>query len=191
VDETLPSIEVLAPDHTGLTLSAQPTLYWFLSRPSRHPIEITLIEERVIDPVLELTLEPTSAGIQALPLARHGLSLKPGVEYQWVVALVLDPAQRSRDILASALIRRVQAEAVLKGGLESAAPEERLRLYAEAGIWYDLIDTLSEAIAARPDDAELRGRRAMLLEQAGLLETTAFERPQGRATPNPPPAGVK
>jgi hypothetical protein len=87
------------------------------------------------------------------------------------VAVVVDPAQRSRDIVAGGDIKRVDAPVSAAGG-----PLDLARTYAEAGLWYDLIDALSAGIAASPGDAGLREQRAALLEQVGLTEAAAHER---------------
>jgi hypothetical protein len=39
---------------------------------------------------------------------------------------------------------------------------------AEAGIWYDALDSLSMQIEAAPENENLRAQRAALLDQVGL-----------------------
>jgi hypothetical protein len=90
--------------------------------------------------------------------------------------VVVDPAQRSRDVVTTGAIMRVEPPAALRESLAAAPPERRAALLAGDGIWYDALATLSEAIGARPDDARLRAQRLAILEQAGLGEAAAFER---------------
>src|SRR4051812_7093546 len=52
----LPHLFLFVPEHTGLTGKASPTLYWYLSRRFPGPVEVTLEDERRIDPVLSLRL---------------------------------------------------------------------------------------------------------------------------------------
>jgi len=66
-------------------------------------------------------------------------------------------------------VQEAETKLAAAGGREAA-------LYAEGGFWYDAIGTLSSAIAASPQDATLRGERALLLEQAGLSEVAAYDR---------------
>jgi hypothetical protein len=40
----------LAPDHVGLTINDQPTLYWYLPEPVRSRLELTLIAEKAVFP---------------------------------------------------------------------------------------------------------------------------------------------
>jgi len=172
-----PHLVILAPDHTGMTVQAQPTLYWYLSRPATTHLEVTVINDNSIDPVLEKTLPSArSAGIQSVDLGKHGVNLKPGVEYRWFVALVPDNNQRSNDIIASGTIQRTSASSSLKSRLASAASASaRASAYAEEGIWYDAIDTLSTAID-KQGDSSLRQQRAALLEQIGLNEVAEYDR---------------
>ena len=167
-DVTL-ELVVLAPDHTGLTTKEQPTLYWYVSQPVPSRLEVTLINDENIDPELEeIIASPGSAGIQSIDLAKSGAKLKTGLEYRWFVSVVADPDQRSNDIVASGTIQRIKPEATLKDRIKGADERSLVRVYAEEGVWYDAIDTLSRMIEKSPDDSALRQQRAALLEQVGL-----------------------
>ncbi|MDQ2697114.1 MAG: DUF928 domain-containing protein [Pseudomonadota bacterium] len=170
-------LEVLAPDHTGRTLKAQPVLYWYLSRPVDLPVEVTLVDEESLATVLEKTLPaPDRGGIQRLSLADHGVRLQPGVEYSWHVALVADPDQRSQDITASATILYQAPSAALQRALDNANPASLPTVLAAEGIWYDAIDVLSRQISAAPGNAGLHRQRAALLEQVELPGVAAADR---------------
>jgi Domain of Unknown Function (DUF928) len=174
------ALNVLAPSETGYTTQEKPTIYWFASQPIDKPVEITITSAASLQdaatPVLEITLQPPIAkGVHAFRLADHGVALKPGVEYQWFVAVVRNPAQRSNDVLAGGTIKRV-AESPVQAQLKQASAARRAALYAEAGIWYDAIEELSRQISADQSNRELRERRAALLEQVGLREAAAFDR---------------
>src|SRR5207247_438581 len=106
----------------------------------------------------------------------HGAKLTPGVEYQWVVALVTDPENRSSDLVASGVIKRVEPTADLKGKITNAAPASLAAVYAEAGIWYDALSVLSDQIEAQPENKSLRETRSGLLRQVGLKAAADSER---------------
>jgi hypothetical protein len=114
--------------------------------------------------------------VHAVSLESHGVVLKPGVEYQWFVALVDNAAQRSNDVIAGGTIKRVSETDSVRSRVKEASAASRPALYASAGIWYDAIDELSRLIAAQPENRELRVQRAALLEQVGLTEAAAFDR---------------
>jgi hypothetical protein len=174
------AVNVLAPSDTGLTTQEKPTIYWFASQPIDKPVEVTITSTESLKdaatPVVEITLQPPLAkGIHAFRLADHGVALKPGVEYQWFVAVVRNPAQRSNDVLAGGTIKRV-TDSQVPAQLKQASPAQLPALYAEAGLWYDAIDQLSKQISANQSNRQLRERRAALLEQVGLREAAAFDR---------------
>jgi hypothetical protein len=171
------TMSVLAPEHTGLTVSQQLRLYWYLSDDVDVDAELTVVDRQSTDPLLELSVAaPIKRGIHALDLARHGVSLAPGVRYEWFVALVVDPEQRSNDIVAGAEIERVAPDAALEGRLAGAGEDRRAAIYAGAGIWYDAVDAVSRAVAGAPAEPAPRARRAALLEQVGLDEAAAYDR---------------
>lgn len=172
-----PLVHVVAPEQTGLTLESQPTLHWFVEAPTEAPLEVTLIEEEGIEPLLEVDLGPVQEpGFQALHLANTEVELKPDVEYRWSVALVPDRAQRSADLVSSATIRRALPEQDLSRGMEQANPMQKLEVLARHGYWYDLIALLSAGIETDSESIELRRIRADLLEQVGLEAAAAEDR---------------
>lgn len=175
------TVLVLAPNETGYTTHDKPTLYWYVSQPLEHPVELTLISLESLDaaskPAVELKLNPpTRPGVHPLSLAEHNIALKPGVEYQWFVAAVNNPSQRSNDVVAGGTIKRIAETDTVRARLKDAPAAGRPALYAGEGIWYDAIDELSRQIAAQPGNRQLHEQRAALLEQVGLAEAASFDR---------------
>jgi len=175
VGDTTLELVVLAPDHTGLTTKEQPTLYWYVSKPVAAHLEVTVINDEAIEPALEQEVATTGhAGIQSLDLAKAGTKLKPGVEYRWFVSVIADPSQRSNDVVASGTIQRITPDSGLQRRIAAADEASLARIYADAGIWYDSIDTLSRMIEKSPNDSALREQRAALLEQVGLQSAADY-----------------
>lgn len=171
------TLSVLAPDHIGLTMGEQPTLYWFVSKTVTKPLEFTLVDRQRADPLLELEFSPPiEAGFHAVPLMRHGVRLEPSVAYEWFVALVVDADQRSGDIVAGGEIRRVFAPGDLLIRMNAAAERSRPGIYAQAGYWYDAVDSISDLIVQNPRESNLKAQRAALLEQVGLSQAAAYDR---------------
>ncbi len=169
----LPWLKVLAPDHVALTTQAQPILFWFQSEPSTAGFQITVTEAGKARPVLKIKLDDAKqAGIRALPLSRHAVTLTAGVKYRWNVVLIPDPANHSKDVLASGVIQRVEAPE-LSAKVSQASPRDRALLYADAGYWYDSLQSISTAISADPKDSSLREMRNSLLRQVGLADVAA------------------
>ncbi|HUG77182.1 MAG TPA: DUF928 domain-containing protein [Burkholderiales bacterium] len=176
----LMTLNVIAPNETGYTTRDKPTIYWYVSEALDKPVELAITStaslQEASTPALEIMLKPPiEKGFHAVRLEDHGVALKPGVEYQWVVAVVGNSAQRSGDVIAGGSIKRVEGGAVLER-LKLAPRAHWPALYAESGIWYDAIDDLSRLISAEPDNRRLREQRAALLEQVGLREAAEFDR---------------
>ncbi len=176
-EATSMTLSVLAPDHTGYTVQDKPTIYWYVSKAITSPVELTVTAQEAIEPLLELTLQPpVKEGIHALRLTDHGIALKPEVEYQWFVAVVTNPDERSKDILAGGSIQHVAASESVRTKLDEVGEAMWPAVYAQSGLWYDAVDEISKLIYANPADGGLREQRASLLTQAGLTQAAAYDR---------------
>ena len=173
----LPMVAVLAPQHTGLTIKTQPSLYWYMSDPTPIVVEVTLIDESAVKAAIELPIDATNhAGVYRLDLAQFGVTLTPGVEYEWSVALILDPEERSRDVIAQGFIETVQPPAAFAARLATASKSELQYLYADGGFWYDAMEAISDLIETDPANQVFRAQRSALLEQVHLPEAAAYDR---------------
>jgi hypothetical protein len=169
-------LAVLTPDHVGLTTQEQPSLFWYISQPTIDTVELTVIESQAIKPVLETRLNPaTQPGIQRIRLADHNLRLKTGIQYRWYVAVIPDSKNRSKDILAGGFIERIELSDNLRSRLAQAGAESAF-VYAEEGVWYDALSSLSDMVDAKSSDTSARLQRAALLEQVRLQQVADFER---------------
>jgi len=173
----MPRLTVLAPDHPGLTTEAQPVLYWYLNRPTQNSVEFTLMTDDQIAPVLEVKLaDAGQPGVHKLSLADHGVTLELNATYRWYVSVVQDPSRRSRDVIAGGVIQRVNIPNGLPEKLAAAKSEDKAKLLASEGIWYDAIAALSSSIDGAPSNETLREQRAGLLDQVGLTDVATFDR---------------
>lgn len=166
-----PIITFLAPDHVGLTVHEQPSLYWLLSEPTSYPVELTIIEAQATRPLLQTRIDVSPrAGLHCIRLADYGVRLKRGIRYECLVALVPDNEQRSQDIIAAAEIECIEPSDAVRARLERESREEAPYAYAEEGLWYDALSAISRLIEAAPGDMNLRKERASMLSQVGLPE---------------------
>jgi hypothetical protein len=174
---TLPSLCVLAPNHTGLTTRGRLSLFWYQSGQASTRFELTLVEPKKPKPVLRVGRDKVDeAGIHRTLLARHNVTLTPGVLYKWSIALVPDPANRSQDVIASGTIQRIEPDAQLATALADAKGLDKAAIYASKGLWYDALEAVTNEMDAAPGNKQLRLQRAALLEQVGLKDAAAAER---------------
>ena len=162
---------VLTPDHTALTTRDQPSLYYFLGETSKYPIELTIIEDQGIHPILEIQIaSPEASGIQAIHLRDYDLHLDKDKVYKWFVTIIPDPVRRSKDILAWGAIERIDIPENVRRKITNAEKANTPQIYADAGIWYDAFAEISKLIESQPNNRVFRQQRAALLEQVGLKE---------------------
>lgn len=170
----LPDVYALVPDHVGYSASSQPVLYWYMSETARGDVvfELTLIDDSSVDPLLDRRFSaPSTAGLQRVDLSTLGVSLDPGEEYQWSIALVPDPKDRSKDIVATGWIEVVPPPAGMADRLAAAGPGGAAAVYGQAGLWYDTLD--ATMVQADRGDSQAKGQLAGLLKQVGLPEDAA------------------
>ena len=176
---TLPSIELIAPlDHTGETVSAMPTLYFYVSQPVALPTQFTISAPLRPAPLLEATFaSPPARGLYPLRLADYHVQLEPGVVYTWSVSAIVDTNRWSRNVVASATILRVPAEAAAEAAMR-ASGASRAAALAGAGLWYD-------AVAAAADSQNLDRHAALdrLLTEVGLTGPADADRALAAAAP--------
>jgi hypothetical protein len=161
----LPTIGIIAPEgHSGLTTSAAPTLYFYVSRRVTDPTRLTVSAPMQPAPLLETNIPPPQgAGIYAVHLADYRVRLEPGIVYTWSISIIRNPNAPSRDIVASASLVRVPIDPNLDAELRAAPAVRRAALFGNAGLWYDAIDAAA--------DLNQRGVFDALLQEVGLVES--------------------
>src|SRR5262249_20731030 len=128
-------LSALVPEDTGLTISEQPSLYWFISTATTLPVEVAISDPRATQLLVKTKLpSPAKPGIQRIRLADLGVRLEPGVAYRWSVSVIPDANRRSRDILAGGVIEQIDAPTKLKKKLAQNRKEKHPSLYAGAGL---------------------------------------------------------
>ncbi|MDH4153829.1 MAG: DUF928 domain-containing protein [Nitrospira sp.] len=163
-------IVALVPDHVGLTVKQTPTLNWFLSKPTPHPLKFTINDDRKVRPIYEGSLPtPPAAGVQSIDLKSLGLSLEPNVQYRWFVSASPNPDSPSRDIVAGGMIERCEfSECLTITSVNVTCDRDSVRTNALVGFWYDAMGCVCSLIEKEPTDPSLRRLRAALLRQVGL-----------------------
>ncbi len=169
----------LAPERTGIVGVDQPILWFYLSDPWPDDIEFALNKPRAREPDLEILLEgPFEKGVYGVALAEFNVKLLPDIEYEWLLAIVLDPEERSADFLASATIRYAPFQKDLQT-LLADTPEDRLPcVYAEKGYFYDAMEVLSGRIESQtlPAGSLPRRQRSALLKQVNLPMAAGYDK---------------
>ena len=153
----------------GRTLSGYPTFYWFMpNRNTYASARFDLYEVKEADQHLVYRSEfqiSGQAGIASLSLPADTTvsPLEMGKSYRWMLVLVC-PDRPSRNIFAEGWVERVSPSDQLKEDLAAANPEDRINLYGEAGLWYDLVKALADQRQAKAADLTLAKEWQDLME---------------------------
>lgn len=167
IEGETPTLLTLAPDHVGLTTERQPTLYWYISKPTTSRIEFTLNDDRGSKTLVKADIpSPKQGGIQALKLADYKVELAPGVVYQWFVTLEVDPKQPSKDVYNGGSIMYQEPSPDLKKQLSSVGAAGSPRVYAAEGLWYDAMNATYKS-GKSAEERAARQQRIALLQQVG------------------------
>jgi hypothetical protein len=161
--KALPHTVALAPETLAYTVSPTPSVFWHVDDSVEGAkVVFSIVDETSFDTLAEVQLaSPEQAGIHRVRLADHGIRLTPETEYHWFIAIVPDKAQRDHDHVCSGYLSLIEEPAL-------AGRERNASTYAELGLWYDALESLSDAIDAKPGDAELLAQRSSLLLQGGV-----------------------
>ncbi|MBK7950530.1 MAG: DUF928 domain-containing protein [Deltaproteobacteria bacterium] len=152
-------------DHTGLTLSRRPRLWWALDRATDRPVQITIVDGESIDPLVRVELPgPHAAGLHAFDLSKHGATLAPDVDYRWFVSIVVDPDRPSRNPVSAGALRVAGPSDARRETLSSADASVRGNRFAELGLWYDAFDFYASLAEAHPEVERIATYRDRLAE---------------------------
>jgi hypothetical protein len=167
-------LSVLTPAHTGLSLKAQPEIFWYTSKPISKPfhfVEFVLNSDKAIKPILRTHLvSPKEAGIQKVSLSKYGVTLEDDTEYTWSISLVPDPNSRSHDFVTSGKIKYVKGSALLLSRVKTSSDDSQPNIFAQKGYWYDAIASIITQTEQHPNDQSIRKKLASLIEQVGLQQ---------------------
>jgi len=155
----LPAVTVLAPDYVGRTTRAQPSFYFYISRPTKLTTRFVFTCDKGEANALverDMKANDTSPGIKRVSLADFDAVLPQGVTYRWSIAVV-DSESLTGEILvkATGYITRL-ADANAPSASRTDNPGDRVVSLAKQGLWYDLLDQLFHEAAAHPENSGLR-----------------------------------
>ncbi|MEG3849908.1 DUF928 domain-containing protein [Microcoleus sp. herbarium19] len=153
--------------HVGQTISGHPTFTWFVPDRTSRPLQFRLFSST--GQLLYKTEMESQPGIMSVALPSNLPQLSIGQSYQWQVVLVCDRNVPSRNVVATAEIQVVEAAAPFQAQLAAAqTPQQRIDLYAQAGLWYD-------AIAEARKAPETSQNQAPVLELLDALASSEAE----------------
>ncbi len=193
-EQSLPGdlVTLLIPskDYIAQTTSSHPTFFWHLSQGVSVPLKFTLVERGVAEPLFVKQINSPEAGMLKLELPKDKPGLTTGRTYSWSVTLECNARRPSANPYFYSWIERVPTTPALEQKLavvssrsksfeqtpaSESASRELASIYAEAGLWYDTLTTLSTALTENPSDRLVQEDFLALLKQVGLVEVAKQE----------------
>ena len=156
----------------GLTTEEYPTFWFFVpyKKSTIHSIEFVLKDESTkLSQTLYLT-KPEEPGIISIRLNATTPPLQVNKMYHWFfkMKIICNPQQPLERENVEGWVQRVNLNPKLVDNLKQATPQQRVRLYAKNGIWYDALTTLAELRLAKPKDPTLAVEWMNLLKSIDL-----------------------
>lgn len=151
--------------HIMLTTLENPVFYFYIPKTSASTVELVVRDQT--QTLVKQSYKPSAqGGVVGIPL--QGKRLEVGKEYHWVLSVICRPEARSNDKVVEGAIKRIQPDPQLVKKLENANPEQRVLLYAQAGIWQNTLMTLADLLASDPNNPKLKADWQTLLTGDGV-----------------------
>ncbi|MEH2237651.1 DUF928 domain-containing protein [Nostoc sp.] len=159
----------------GLTTEEYPTFWFFFpyKKSAINSIEFVLKDEssKLGQTLYRTTVTiPEVPGIISIPLSATTPPLQVDKMYHWFfkMKIICNPQQPPEREYVEGWVQRVNLNPKLVDGPKQATPQQRVKLYAENGIWYDALTTLAELRLAKPQDPTLAVEWVNLLKSVDL-----------------------
>lgn len=158
----------------GATVAPYPTLLWYLPETEASAMEFELWDENNKQLYsTKLAIAPGQSGIMNLwlPTDASLLPLEIGKQYYWQLRLLCpEDKNGSEQIFVQGWIKRVEKLAALASQINQATPQERVALYAKAGLWYETVAGLFDLRRLYPNNGDLREAWTKLLKSVELKD---------------------
>ena len=165
-------------DQPGLTATDRPVILFYVPKPAKGPAVFTIFDTAKAKPkLIEITFDEgfTTPGVQRVDLSKHNAPLKPGQIYQWNVTIPNKPGGGgggagggANDGFAAGHIKYDESKTTVRDQWKSAPPADCAVAFADAGLWYDALAALAEAIDQNPTDPTLVEQRNMWLSSENI-----------------------
>jgi Domain of Unknown Function (DUF928) len=177
--EVTPVTLLAPPDHVGLTSQGRPKLLWYSASDSMLPMQFSIVEPGMSEPVWSQELPEAKAGLNEIQLPTSVPELVVGRRYRWNISRLCSIRRNTDSTVVRGWIERVAANPTQEQRNAKMSLEERVNAYAEAGLWYDAIAQAASDPTGKASDSTVSPLMLTLLEQGGIK--TVLQQEQKRA----------
>ncbi|MEQ9481962.1 DUF928 domain-containing protein [Coleofasciculus sp. F4-SAH-05] len=164
-------VALLPPTEPVRTVAGHPTILLSLPENTAQQAMFYLKEAGKDDVMYETTVTlPDHSGIVSVPLPDDGTlpALEEGKKYHWYFFMICNEQDMANEPHVEGQIERVKPSPNLVAKLRNASLRDRAAIYAEAGIWYDCLNSLAQLYRSAPNDSAIASDWAELLESVEL-----------------------
>lgn len=155
----------------GLTVDERPTFWFYIPYESgKLEAEFWLKDRDGNETYQQIIPLKNTPGIVRVSLPETVSPLEVEQLYRWGFSAICNPNNRLDDAFVWGGIERVPMSSDLESQLTDRNEPERIALYAEHGLWFDVLTTLAELRSAHSGDESLNEDWVDLLQQVDLEE---------------------
>lgn len=180
---------IMPKSNTGKTISEYPTFFVYVPASLQSwadtvkGAEFGIEDENGNELYSSVVALPSDYGIisVSIPSTPDTPKLEVGMNYTWYFHVICDwennPLDRSSIHYVESRIQRVEPSDELARGLKQKSARDRADMYAEQGMWYELVATLAELRRAHPEDLLLAAEWARLFRHDKVQLSDIAEEP--------------
>lgn len=160
-------VPLLPETGAGLTSAEQMSLFVYVPEGAAEQAKLSvesLDGSEEFDTFVQL---PPQGHVAEIALPETLPSLKTGESYSWSLVLMCNGELRPDSPVVTGSVKRVEA-VLATDAAETLSIQEKAVVYGEAGLWYDLVDTLVQLRIDSPNDSQLVADWTSILRTVGL-----------------------
>jgi hypothetical protein len=157
----------------GLTTSERPTFLAYVPPTSAKQALLNLKDAQGRSHYRQIIALPQQGGIVRIALPHSAPPLQLNQLYEWGVVLLCGGKLRADSPFAIATIQRTMLPEVLSRRLAKQPLIEQTAIYAENGVWYDMLSNLAELKQQKPQDQTAAQAWTRILTTAGLTKISS------------------
>lgn len=162
------TVPILPQTHYGLTLSSRPELLVYKTKTSAKQMLFSLKSEEGEQVFQAFMPLPTETGVVSINIPKEAPELIANKKYKWTMAIICGKALRPDSPTIEGWIQHIPKSPTLSAKLQASTPFDRIVLYGENGIWYDMVSDLNRLRRASPENETLTRAWERLLQDNGL-----------------------
>lgn len=151
-NQTLP---ILPQSNYGLTASSRPELLIYKPKSSAQKIFLSLESEDTEQSYQTFLPLPSETGLVSINYPNEAPDLMANKKYKWTMTFICGKSLRPDSPAISGWIQYNPKSQVLANKLKSASAVDRVAIYGENGIWYDMINELNRLQKQSPNNQAL------------------------------------